>query len=79
MKGIRFRKEEIRMSKKAYNGLAVAFVPTDGASIITASLCQIISVQYYVNDPNWGLCDTETGDGDPDDGYSYNWNRQYHP
>lgn len=65
------------MDKEAYNGLVVTFVPMDGASIITASGCQIISVGYYVGQSGWSECNTE-GDhaDDPELGeYSYNWDR----
>ena len=65
------------MSKKEYNGLAVKFVPIDGASIITTSgkPCEVISVQYYVNNPISSECNVEgEAGGYEDDGYSYNWN-----
>lgn len=65
--------------KKEYKGLDVAFVPTSGMDIITASpaTCSIVSVQYYVGQANWGECTTDKGDGDGE-GYSYNWNRRAH-
>lgn len=65
------------MSKESYMGLAVTFIPMDGANIITESgPCSIISVQYYVNQYGWGECDTEGTPGG--DEYSYNWNRVPH-
>lgn len=63
------------MKKKAYNGLRVTFVPIDGTNIITTSVCEIISVQYYVVG-SMSECTTEEGDGDPEEGYSYNWNAE---
>ena len=65
------------MSKKEYRGLDVRFVSTDGMNILTqtpSGACRVISVQYYVNQVPQSVCDTESGDADPDEGYSYNWN-----
>lgn len=61
------------MNKKAYNGLAVRFVPIDGASIITESVCVIVTVQYYVQTYGGSECETETYEEGLQEGYSYNW------
>ena len=66
------------MSRKEYNGLTFKFVPIKGTDIVAQSTCDIISVQYYITEGEFGFgtCTTEEGDNTPDEGYSYNWNRQ---
>ena len=66
------------MGKKEYSGLNVRVVEIDEPSIVTASVCEVISVQYYVDPLTPSVCTTEEGEGDPDEGYSYNWNRVPH-
>ena len=64
------------MEKKKYNGLDVRFVPTNGMNMITAtSVCEIVSVQYYVT-KGLGECDSQDPSAGGEIGYSYNWNRQ---
>lgn len=65
------------MSKKRYNGLVFRFVPVNGTDIVANSqtTCTIISVQYYVGQAGFGECTTEEGDGNPNEGYSYNWDK----
>ena len=63
------------MSRKKYNGLVVRFVPVNGTDIVANSgKCSIVSVQYYVGQEGFGECTTDEGDGDPSQGYSFNWN-----
>ena len=61
------------MSKKEYRGLAVRFVPTDGMNILTktpSGVCEAVSVQYYINTSNPGVCNPESGQ---DPSYSINY------
>lgn len=66
------------MEKKPYTGLDIRFVPVEDTDIVTASACQVVSVQYYVDQVPQSVCTTDQGDGeyDPDIGYSYNYNRR---